>query len=189
MVDTARNKSALATLFLDNTTGAISPQDLRDLMESLHPSYASLYISSSASTTLSVQNTWYKASGTTTDVNLHRFSGKTLLAVDNRLQYTGTPDIHIHGVMSFSSSTDSGTNKTLGYAAYHYDDSAASGSILTHSIVNRLHSNNDVGTGAIHFDAILETNDYIEFHVRCESDPVVNATIMYGYLFVMGVFI
>lgn len=35
MVDTARTKAALQTLLADNTSGDISPQDLRDLMESI----------------------------------------------------------------------------------------------------------------------------------------------------------
>jgi hypothetical protein len=35
MADTARNKAALLTLLADNTSGAISPQDLRDLVVSV----------------------------------------------------------------------------------------------------------------------------------------------------------
>lgn len=34
MTDTARNKSDILTIFPDNTSGAISPQDLRDFVES-----------------------------------------------------------------------------------------------------------------------------------------------------------
>lgn len=187
MVDTQRSKSALATLFADNTSHQISPQDLRDFMESAHFSFASTYISSSATTTISNPNEWTKAAGTTTDVNLHRFSGKTLLSVDNRLQYTGTPDVHVHGVVSFTSSA-AVPAKTLEYAAYHYDDSAASGAILTHSIMARYHGATDIGTGAIHFDAMLETNDYVEFWVRNITDSN-NLTINYMYMFMMGMFI
>lgn len=187
MADTARNKSALAALLADNSAGNISPQDLRDLMESLHPSYGSNYISSSAATSVSVQNDWYKAAGTTTDVSLHRFSGKTLLSVNNRLQYTGTPSIHTHAVVSFSSAIASGNNKILEYAAYHYDDSAGSGSIITHSIMRRNHSTSDVGTGAIHFDVTMDTNDYVEFHIRNTTDTT-NATITHMYMFILGMF-
>ena len=35
MTDTARNKSALIALLPDNTSGAISPQDIRDVVESV----------------------------------------------------------------------------------------------------------------------------------------------------------
>ena len=109
MADTARTKTALAALFADNSTGNISPQDLRDFLETMHPAFASMYVSAAAETTISDAN-WTKAAGTTTDVSLHRFDGKTALSVDNRLKYTGSPDIHIHGVVSFSSTIASGTN-------------------------------------------------------------------------------
>ncbi len=145
----------------------------------------SFYISSPSLTTISVQNTWYKVAGTTTDVTVNDFDGKTALSVDNRLKYTGTISTHVHGVVSFASDTV-GTNKVLEYGAYHYDDSAASGSILTHSVVQRTHGSVDIGTGAIHFDVTLDTNDYIEFHIRCTSTPTTNATIENAYLFIMG---
>jgi len=83
----------------------------------------------------------------------------------------------VHGVISFTSNAAI-ANKTLEYAAYHYDDSAASGAILAHSIMGRYHSAVDIGTGAIHFDATLEQNDYIEFHVRNIIDST-NLTIKY----------
>lgn len=187
MADTQRSKSALATLLADNTSQAISPQDLRDLMESLHFSYASMYISSAAATTVSVAGTYVKAAGTTTDVNLHRFSGKTALAVDNRLKYTGSPDIHIHGAASFTTSMASGTNKVMGFAAYHYDDSAGSGSTLTHSIITANHAGTTPQSSALHFDVMLSTNDYIEFWVTNTTDTV-SPTVNQMYLFMMGMF-
>lgn len=188
MADTQRSKSDIATLLADNTTQAISPQDVRDFMESLHFSFGSMYFSSSAETTISVANTFYKAAGTTTDVNLHRFSGKTALAVDNRLKYTGTPDVHIHGACSFSVSVASGTNKLVEVGIWHWDDSAASGSILAHSIIETNQTTTAVQSSASHFDLVMSTNDYIELHVSNETDTV-NVTVQYGYLFMLGMFI
>jgi hypothetical protein len=148
----------------------------------------SLYISSAAETTLSVQNTWYKAAGTTTDVTIGpEMQGKTILTVDIRIKFIGTVPTHIHGAASFASNTSIGTNKVLEYGAYFYDDSAASGNILAHSVMQRNHGANDIGTGAIHFDVQMNTNDYVEFWIRCTSTPVVNATVDNMYLFIMGV--
>jgi hypothetical protein len=144
----------------------------------------SIYISSSAETTISASSTWTKAAGTTTDVTVNQFDGTTALGVDNRLKYTGTIPTHIHGVVTFSSSTAS-PNQTMEYGCYYYDDSAASGSVIDHSIVSRRHGSSDIGTGAMHFDVMLETNDYVEFHVR-NMTSTANATIENCYIFMMG---
>jgi hypothetical protein len=184
MPDTQRSKSDLATLFANNTTGDISAQDLRDFLETMHPPFASLYISTSAETTVSSADTFYKAAGTTTSVSLHRFD----MPADNRLRYTGTPDTHVHGVVSFSASIASGTNKVLGFAAYHYDDSAASGVVLASSEVRTNIATTAIESSAIHFDATLETNDYIEFHAKNVTDTV-NLTIDYGYMFMLGMMV
>lgn len=187
MADTQRTKSALATLLADNTSGAISPQDLRDLMESLHFSFGSLYISTPAETSIANQNEWTKVAGTTTDVNLHRFEGKTALAVDNRLKYTGAAMVHVHAVFNWSQ-TSASSNVEFDAAAYHYDDSAASGSILTHSIVRRKQgTGSDVGAAAAHFDVMMDTNDYVEMHVRNVTNDT-NVTFQYAYMFIMGMF-
>jgi len=147
-------------------------------------SYGSIYVSSSAETTISGADTWTKAAGTTTAVSLNRFT----MPADNRLYYTGVADCHIHGVVSFTSSIASGTNKVLGYGAYHYDDSGASGSVLAHSEMRRNHGNTDIGTGAIHFDVTMETDDYVEFYMKNVTDTV-NCTADYMYMFVMGMYV
>jgi hypothetical protein len=187
MADTQRSKSALATLFADNIVGAISPQDLRDFLETMHPPFGSLYISTSGETSIADSN-WTKVAGTTTDVSLHRFSGTTALSVNNRLRYDGNPDVHVHAVISFSSQIATGTNKTLEFGAYLYDDSAASGSVLAHSVVTRFASSTAVGTGALHFDATLSNNDYVEFHVRNTTDTT-NITMVNAYVFLMGMMV
>lgn len=181
MADTSRSKSTLATLFADNTAGDISPQDLRDFLESMHRPMGSLYVSTPAAVSVTV-NEWIKANGTTTSVSLRAFT----MPANNRLQYTGTPSTHVHGVMTFSMSM-SGVNDQLQVAAYHYDDSAASGSILAHSIITRYVTGSDVGTGALHFDVTLDTNDYIECHVR-NLDASTDITLDNLYMFMMGMF-
>ena len=187
MADTQRSKSALAALLADNTTGDISPQDVRDFLETMHPPYGSCYITTSAETTISDGN-FTKAAGTTTDVNLHRFSGKTLLTVDNRLKYIGSPDIHVHGAVSFSMHIATGTNKVVELGAYVYDDSAATGAVLAHSVVSRNAASTAIGTGALHFDVMLSTNDYVELHVKNTTDTI-NITVDKMYVFMMGMMV
>jgi len=186
MADTRRSKddfvNAATGLFKNNVAKDISPQDLRDFVESQHPPYGSMYWSTAIETSISTVDTWTKAAGTTSSVSLRHFD----MPASNRLRYTGTPSIHVHGVVSLSTNTAS-ANKTLRTGAYHYDDSGASGSVLTHSVLERRHASNDIGAIAIHFDAMLETNDYIELHVKNITDST-NMTVDYGYMFMLGMF-
>lgn len=187
MVDTQRNKddftNATTGIFKDNAAGDISAQDIRDFVESTHLNYGSLYFSTSATTNILSSLTWTKAAGTTTAVNLRGFD----MPADNRLRYTGTTSVHVHGVISLSSSTVN-ANKDILYGVYYYDDSAASGSVLAHSILERSHGTSDIGAIALHFDQMLDTNDYVELHVQNQSDAS-DLEIAYGYIFMMGMFI
>jgi hypothetical protein len=178
---TVLSKAALLANFADNRTGDISEKMLRDFVETMNPAYGSMYISTPVLTDITTQNVWQKAAGTTTDVNLNRFSGKTLLTVDNRLQYIGTPDIHVHGVVDFSSIA-SNSNKDLEYGV------ALNGTIIAHSVNRRTHGNTDHGIGACHFDTMLSTNHYLEIYVRNLTD-VTDLTLVHAYMFVMGMLV
>lgn len=65
MAETPKVLSALLAQLPDNTTGLISPEDIRDAVVSLFPSRGQLDLTASASTTFAVTNTWYKLAGTT----------------------------------------------------------------------------------------------------------------------------
>ena len=175
MVDTARTKTALAAILADNTAGEISPQDVRDFLETMHPSFGSLHFSTAAETSIATQSVYVKAAGTTTSVNLHRVT----MPADNRLTYTGTPTIHAHIACSLSM-TAAGNNKLIGLGI------AKNGTVLTHSIVQRqVGTGADVGSTALHADVSLATNDYLELWVSNETDTV-NLTIELGYLFFLA---
>lgn len=179
---TARNKddflNATTGLFKDNTTGDISPADLQDLVESLHPSFGSLYFSTPSATTISVATTYYKAAGTTTSVNLHRFT----MPSDNRLTYTGTPDIHVHIACSISITAGAASQEV----AFRM---AKNGTTLAHSEISLVHGTGaDVGSTALHSDVSLSTNDYLELWVT-NSTSTASVTVQSGYLFAMGMFI
>jgi hypothetical protein len=94
MADTKRTLSDLLTnLFQDGqASGAITPQDMRDLIESVRTQWAGLYVSTPASTTISGAGTFVKGAGTTT---LYTAGGTAAvdfdMPSDNRLRYTGTP--------------------------------------------------------------------------------------------------
>lgn len=65
MSQTPKVLSALLEQLPDNTTGLISPEDIRDVVVSLFPSRGQIDLTASAQTTFAVTNTWYKLAGTT----------------------------------------------------------------------------------------------------------------------------
>lgn len=176
MADTQRSKADIIALMADNTTGDISAQDQRDFVESSHLSFGGLYISSAAATTLTA-DTWTKAAGTTTSTNLNRFT----MPANNRLTYTGTPDVHCHIAMSFTVTSASNAQDFLFGVAKN--DTIDTPSILGRRIV----SSSEMGAAAVHTDLTLSTGDYIEMFVQNDTGSN-NATLDYGYLFAMGMF-
>lgn len=65
MAETPKVLSALLAQLPDNTTGLISPEDIRDAVVSLFPSRGQIDLTASAQTTFSGQNVWTKLAGTT----------------------------------------------------------------------------------------------------------------------------
>ena len=186
MVDTVRTKTALEALLADNTTGAISPQDIRDLMASLQPAHGSLYVSSSAATTINNTNDYEKVAGTTLTVNLLNFDNNG--GVNNRLRYTGMVPTHLHLVCSLSADVGSASQQ-IHARFYHYDDSAASGATLAHSEVTMTTGStiNEIASTAIHGDVLVDTNDYIEVHIRNATNAN-NITVDFLYFYCMSMF-
>jgi len=114
MVDTVRNTSALATLFADNTTGEISPQDLRDFLQSANVGFevdSREFIAVSAATDVSSDLKLALEAARDRGVPLNMFPMKYLVntAIDislddgQKLEWNFTPGAQIN-------STDSTVN-------------------------------------------------------------------------------
>lgn len=88
MADTERTIATLTgTTFVDGqAAGAITPQDVRDLIVSMATLYGDCYISSAATTTIAGVDTWTKIAGTTlVGSNLRNVS----MPASNRLRNDG----------------------------------------------------------------------------------------------------
>ena len=184
MVDTARSQSAILTLMADNTTGDISAQDMRDFVVSTTPGHGSFSVTSSAETTISATGAYVKAAGTTTLVS---GASNFDMPANNRLRYTGSPDVHVL-IDSTISMTCAGNSKIIALKLYHYDDSAASGAVIDSSEVQRkIGTGADIGAAALSGDIVMATNDYLEVHVANLTDTN-NATTDLIYLRASGLF-
>ena len=172
MVDTARTQAALAAILADNTSGDISPQDIRDFLETMNPSFGSLYFSTPAATTTVTPGTYLKVAGTTTSISLNRVT----MPANNRLAYTGTPTVHAHIACSIDMTSGS-NNQTAGFKIAKNDV------VLDHSkVTRRISTGTDVGSTALHADVSLATNDYVELWLTNETSTA-TITIGNGYLF------
>lgn len=177
MVDTQRDLAALQALLADNITGAISPQDLRDFLYSMKFPCGSLYLTTPAPTTISTPGTYVKAAGSCSPSD--GTSSYLFTISDNRLTYTGVASFHFHIVASVSFSINQ-NNHIIGLRI------AKNGTTLAHSTARRkVSSAGDVGSTAIHADAMLDENDYIELFVTDETGAS-QATIDNLYMFAMG---
>ncbi len=119
-----------------------------------------LYITTPVATPFAAANTPIKISGTTTTVNLFRFTS----AVNNRLVYSGTKSrfFTCTGSISVTAAT---SNKTFNFYI------AKNGVILPESKQSRKISNGaDVGALSITATVSLDTNDYVELWVENTTD-------------------
>jgi hypothetical protein len=177
MVDTQRSLSSLLSVLADNTTEQISPQDIRDVVETLRNGHGEIYVSSSAPTSIATSDSFVKASGTTTlSSNSHNWTMPT----DNRLTYGGTADRVVHIACSLSMTAAS--NQKLIRVAI-----AKTGAVLTGSEVQRFVSTGaDVGSTALHAFTDVSAGDYIEvFVANGTSGGDLDCTVTHMNLFVM----
>lgn len=175
MVDTVRTVAQLQALLADNTTGDISPQDLRDFLVSVQPPYGSISRLVAAATTINTPGTYEKMAGTTLLGNADRFD----MPVDGRLRYTGLVRKHMHIAVT-TSFTAGGNNVTVGLKV------AKNGVVLDDSVARRrVGTGTDIGSTALHADVFMDQNDYLEIYVTNETNTN-TVTIEELYLFALG---
>lgn len=181
MADTRRSVADLISRLPDNTSGQISPQDIRDLLASVAPPYGSCYLSTTSQTSIAAVDTWTKVAGTTTSRHLKEFTHSS-----NRLTYTGVADVHIHCVASISM-ISAVNNQTFALRIAKNGDANNADSVAS-QIRRKVANLGDVGSTAIHFDTVMSTNDYIEVFVLNETSGG-DMTMTDMYFFVLGMIV
>lgn len=175
MADTARSLSAIKALLADNTTGGISPQDLRDTVETLTLTYGELYNSSGTATTISDTTSYFDIAGTWTLGQAAGFDENT----NGQLRYTGTPDIEVVTI-GVASLTSAGNNDIVHLRLEN------SGTVITSSdSTQKLATGADVATLVSIGMTSMSTNDYITMAVRNET-ATDDLTASNAHLIVVG---
>ncbi len=160
MADTQRSIAALKLLHPDNMSGSISPQDNRDLIETLAAGHGEMYVSTPAATSFSETTSFMDIAGTyTLSANNHHW----VMSTNGQLKFTGTADRICHIAVSVSL-TSSANNQVIHMAV------AKTGSTLTPSIIQRkIGTGADIGSTALHAFTDVSTDDYLTLQVRNTS--------------------
>lgn len=179
MADTIRTKAEILALLADNTNQDISPQDLRDAIVSLIPSYGGVYMATNATATaiatidtLVVSN--WGTNGLVT--NLANFS----IGSNGRLTYTGATDVHVAISCSLSAHVTVNAAKSLMFTI-HKNGSEVNGSRI---VMESTGNQDDIAT-SIHCDISMSTNDYVELWTANETDTN-DITVTHAYLFALS---
>lgn len=157
MTDTPRSVTDLIALFADNTAGDISPQDARDLIESLANGHGEIYVSAAGATTLADTSTWVEVAGTYT---LTASARNWAMATNARLNYTGTAarDALATAMISVTSPSN---NQVIEWAI------ALNGTPVTSSVIQRkIGTGADVGALAVQAQVEVSPTDYVCVMVR-----------------------
>jgi len=151
--------SAMLALVPDNTSGEISPADLRAIIESLQPSYASWSLTASAATVISAVDSFVLAGGTTAvDAHIRNFDHPAPFT----LRYTGASPIFaaFSGQMSISSSAP---NRLTKARFVKNGDPTGAESLNTES--QRWVGSADIGSAALSGHFALEAGDTVALYL------------------------
>jgi len=163
MADTERTKADLLALYADNTSGDISPQDLRDLVETMDRPVGFMVVSTPATTTIGVAGTYYLAAGTTTLYVSRDFT----MPQNNRLTYTGTPKILALVALSLTLSVSGTGNKTLAITLYK-----GGGEVSAKYRCRSTLTGATCRSYTIMALVSMTTNDYLEIWITNETDTI-----------------
>lgn len=185
MADTQKPLSVLlGTVFKDDQAeSSITPSDIRDLIVSIGqiPFGGIHTLSPGIETSISAINTYNKLAGDSELIEARNMD----MPENGRLRYTGSIPYHFR-VASSQSMVAAGSNKVFGFQFFIFNDSASSGALLEPSQMNRkMGAAGDEGSISLHWDVILDTNDYIELWVENRTDDT-NITVEHLYLSAVG---
>lgn len=167
---TQRSIATVLSLLADNTAGDISPEDIRDAAETFRNRFGGLYVSSSATTTISAVNTPAKVAGTTA---LIATDGGFSMPANNRLTYLDPADVYALALVSMSI-TAASSNQVISHTI------ALNGTPVASTEVQRkVGTSSDVGHVGDFGFFTLTTNDYLEVWVEnTTSDADITAEFL-----------
>ena len=170
--------NASTGILKDNSTGAISAQDLRDAVESVRPRYALMFVIISSATACTASGTYYPAAGTWGVSGLSGAQYEFNESTNGVLTYTGAEDV-IAIVNWTCSMTCTGTNDILSLRIGYNGGVLTSESVAT-QVTRFVGTGTDVGAAACSGLFRLSTNDTLTPYVANLSAASTNIDIQGG---------
>ena len=163
MTQTPKILSALLAELPDNTTGDISPEDIRDVVVSLFPSRGQIDLTAGGTTTFALTNTWYKlVCSTTLDTSLGQDGFSQ--ASNNELRATKAVNQVLLCTATIEASS-SGNNKT-----YSFTFAKNGTPITTAHVSDKFETSGAVKTVSVIALVPTVQNDTISVYVRNDTD-------------------
>jgi len=183
MVDTSRTVADMTTNLFQNgqAAGSITPQDLRDFVETTQVKQGSIYVSSPSSTSIASAGVYVEGAGTYT-LSTSPVSNEFDMNTNARLRYTGTPTVNCMFTATASLEIDtSAVNKEFAIALHKNGSVITGTTIVGFSPATTVNSVNLTTMGF----ASMATNDYISLFVA-NIDSTDNLTLRKAQLMGMS---
>ena len=175
MTATSRTVSDLVTNLFQNSqaAGSITPQDLRDFIETTQTKQGSMYVSTPGGTTIAGAGTYVEGTAGTWTLSTAPTANEFDENTDGRLRYTGTPTINCMFLASASLEIDtSAVSKEFGLAIHKNGTLITGTKIVGIAPSVTVNSVNLVTFGY----ASMATNDYVSIFVA-NIDTTDNLTV------------
>jgi hypothetical protein len=174
---TQRSLAAVLALFADNTSGLISPEDMRDVIETLRNGMGEIWVAAPSPTIVADNVTWLENPSTW---QLNADSYHWDMVVNGRLRYTGANPRMCHIAISSAVDLVSGANENVEFCC------GKNGLPIVPSII---HQGIAAGTAnhkttTFHAFCMVETGDYLSLMMRnvTSTDDI---AVDYAQVFVM----
>ncbi len=167
MAETQRSIATLQTLLANNTVGAISPTDLRDLMETLVAGHGEMYVTTPAATTITDTGVFVDTAGT------FALTGSVKnwdMDTNGQLRYIGAADRRVHIAASVSMVSAS-NNQVI-----HMRVAKNGTSLVSSQSQRKISTGSDIGSISMHVMTGMSTNDYLTIQVRNTSSTTTVTT-------------
>jgi hypothetical protein len=164
MADTQRSLAALMALLANNTTGDISPQDVRDLVETLRMRSGALYVPVAAVAAIVIPDTinYVEMSAPAWTLNAGA-DGFDETGGNGRLTYKGAADAMVH--LTCTVSLTAAANSQV----FHVVLAKNGTPDVSTEVIVKLGIGADVVTAALHLIAHVSTGDYLSVFIRNET--------------------
>lgn len=164
MAQTQRTSSEIYTLLANNTTGAISPTDVRDAFATWRAGHGQIYVPAAAAAAISFSDStsYVEVTGPafTLSSGAHLFDES---AGNGQLTYTGAAAVTVHVAASISMTASNNNQITHWRIGVNGTADAAS------EIQRKIGTAADVGSTALHLITSLTNGDYLSLFVRNAS--------------------